>query len=104
MNETLGERLAEARNSSGLNQSQAAKQIGVQAQTLSGYESGYREPSYDILLKLASLYHVTTDYLLGLEKKKAIEVEGLTDDELNAFKTLISDLAEKNAKLTKSRK
>lgn len=38
MEETLGARLAEARKNSGLNQSQAAKQIGVQAQTLSGYE------------------------------------------------------------------
>ena len=35
MEETLGERLAEARKNSGLNQSQAAKQKGVQAQTLS---------------------------------------------------------------------
>ena len=31
----------------------------------SRYESGKREPSLDILMKLSKLYHVSVDYLIG---------------------------------------
>ena len=31
----------------------------------SRYESGKREPSLDVLMKLSKLYHVSVDYLIG---------------------------------------
>ena len=34
----------------------------------SRYESGKREPSIDILLKLSKLYRVSVDYLIGNEE------------------------------------
>ena len=34
----------------------------------SRYESGKREPSIDVLLKLSKLYHVSVDYLIGNEE------------------------------------
>ena len=34
----------------------------------SRYESGKREPSIDVLLKLSKLFHVSVDYLIGNEE------------------------------------
>lgn len=45
----------------------AAKMLGVSQPTLSSWESERKSPSLEMLVKLAELYGVTTDYLLGSE-------------------------------------
>lgn len=45
-------------------QKELAEVIGVTSQAISNYERG-REPSYDILIKLAEYFNVSTDYLTG---------------------------------------
>ena len=60
-------KLKQLRSEKGLSQKEIAKIIGVSVSAYSNYEQGIREPSYDILIKLAKFYDVTTDYLLGLE-------------------------------------
>ncbi len=43
---------------------------------------------YDVLGKLAMLYGVTTDYLLGVERERFISVKGLSEANI----ALVSDL------------
>lgn len=54
-----------ARLNSGIQQKAAASELGVSVQSISYWESGTRAPSKENLLKLAEMYGVTTDYLLG---------------------------------------
>lgn len=49
----------------GMKQADLAKKILVSQSSLSGYESGKFEPDSKTLLKLADLFHVSVDYLLG---------------------------------------
>ena len=63
----MKERLKLLRKQKGVSQKVVAEAIGVTLSAYSNYEQGIREPSYDILIKLAKFYDVTTDYLLGLE-------------------------------------
>ncbi len=65
MEKKLSKRIKQLRELKGLTQSQLAEILGIKNQTVSNYESGEREPSYDILLKLADCFGVTTDYLFG---------------------------------------
>jgi transcriptional regulator with XRE-family HTH domain len=65
MSEVLGKRLRYLRDKSGLSQKFVAEKIGVKNNTLSGYEAGDRDPSLELLGKLANFYEVTTDYLTG---------------------------------------
>lgn len=44
-----------------------ANSIGVSGSAYRNYERGERSPSFEILVKLADFYGVTTDYLLGRE-------------------------------------
>ena len=59
-------KLKEVREQSGVSQKKIAEYLGITRSAYSNYEQGIREPSYDILIKLAKLYDVTTDYLLGM--------------------------------------
>ena len=60
---------------------------------LSGYETGEKTPSIEKLLKLAALYQVSTDYLLGVAKTKnpkTLDASHLTDEQFKAIKQLLS--------------
>ena len=46
-------------------------------------------PSYDVLISISQIFKVTTDYLLGLEKKQELDLSGLTEDEVQALTELI---------------
>lgn len=65
----LAKRLKEARENAGYKQIDAAKKLGISNGTLSGYERSYRDPDTDILNKMADLYEVSVDWLLGKSDK-----------------------------------
>lgn len=61
----LPKRLKMLREKHGYLQKFVADKLGIRSNTLSGYETGTRSPDPEMLVKLAELYNVTTDYLLG---------------------------------------
>lgn len=62
----LGERLSIGRQQHGLTQEDVANQVqGLTAAALSNYERGVREPDTGVVARLAALYKVSTDWLLG---------------------------------------
>lgn len=72
-----------------LTQLQVAQRIGVTKAMISAYETAIRYPSYDVLIKLARLLGVSTDYLLGINNKQSISVDDLTAEEIAAITTFI---------------
>lgn len=87
----MGKKLRALRIENKLTQKQIASRIGLAISAISSYESGARYPSYETLIKLSRIFHVSTDYLLGLTEKKSIDVTGLDDSEVE----LLSQLADK---------
>lgn len=62
----FGERLTNLRESRGWSKTYVAKAIGLSSmQTYANYEYGRREPDFNTVSKLASLFDVSADYLLG---------------------------------------
>ena len=57
--------LKEIRSKRNLTQQQVADHIGCSAVVYSRYENGIRQPSIETLLRIADLFGVTVDYLLG---------------------------------------
>lgn len=55
----------------GLTQNALAEQLGVSQQTISKYENGSREPDLENLIRMAKIFHVTTDYLLGISEESS---------------------------------
>ncbi len=66
-NTMIGKRINELRKELELSQEELAKKIGVSRSALSLYEIDRREPDLETVKKIASLFGVTTDYLLGAE-------------------------------------
>ena len=60
----LSTRIAILRISKGWSQAELAQRIGVSASAIGMYEQCRREPSLDLVVRLARLFGVTTDYLL----------------------------------------
>lgn len=91
----MGEKLRSLRTEKKLTQKQVADRIGLAISAVSSYESGSRYPSYDALIKLARIFHVSTDYLLGMTDKRNIDVTGLSDDEIEVVSQLVEMLRRK---------
>lgn len=66
-------RIRELRVDCGLQQKQIAQDLHLSKQAYSNYELGQREPSIDMLLKLADYFGVTVDYLVGRDDKAQAE-------------------------------
>lgn len=94
----FGNKLKELRNQNKMTQQQLAAQIGVSKSVISYYELQERIPSPEILLKLASVFHVSTDYLLGVSNDKVLYVSGLDEEDIAVLSSLVSLLRKKNIK------
>ena len=87
----LGQRICELRKAIGWSQVELAKRLGVAKQTVSNWENENIQPSIEMLLRLAKLFNVTTDYMLGLENIPRRNVDGLPDTVIAHISLLIED-------------
>ena len=75
MEETLGKRICAQRKKLGLTQDALAEKLGVTAQAVSKWENDQSCPDITMLPKLAAVFGVSTDALLGLEQAEARQAE-----------------------------
>jgi HTH-type transcriptional regulator, competence development regulator len=103
MSEILGKRLKYIREKKGYAQKFVAEKIGIKNNTLSGYESGRREPDSDTLRKLAQFYEVSTDFIIGVSnnyydsstyKSNHVDEQPGTYNPLNTIRNYLKDKGE----------
>lgn len=92
----FGKCLKELRLQSGMTQQQLAEKLGLTKSVVSFYELRERTPSPEILIKLSTIFHVSTDYLLGIDKSESLNVSGLTSEDIEMVYSLINYLRSKN--------
>lgn len=61
----FAERLKQLRRQRNISQQMLSIQLGVNQTTISGWEIANREPSYEMLARIADLFGVSADYLIG---------------------------------------
>ena len=96
----LPDKLRSLRTKYGYSQKQVADKIDVSPSVVSGYETGERTPSTEVLLSLSYLYNTSSDYLLGRQvnsPESMISVDGLTDDQISAIINLIESIKKPGA-------
>ncbi len=79
MEQTLGKRIVKNRKRLGLTQDALAERLGVTPQAVSKWENDQSCPDIAMLPRLAEIFGITTDSLLGLETP-AKEAELVTED------------------------
>lgn len=91
----FGSILKKSRIQFGYTQQQLAEKLCVTKSVISYYELQERYPSPEILVKSASIFHVSTDYLLGLNGEETISLAGLEQDDIVLVRKLINSLSQK---------
>lgn len=62
----ITDRLIKLRENRQLKQTEVAKLLNIGAVTYNRYEKGEREPDHNMLIRLATFFNVSVDYLLGI--------------------------------------
>ena len=91
----FGNTLKQLRLEAGYTQQQLADKLCVTKSVISYYELQERYPSPEVLIKLSSIFHVSTDYLLGIEKGETVSLAGLDSDDIIIVKKMIDLLKKK---------
>ncbi len=95
----LPERLKRLRQSMRLSQKQLARLLRVDRSTISSYESSIRQPPLDTLSRIADVFGVSTDYLLGRASNLSFDIFDLTGEDTALLYNMASKLTEKNRRI-----
>lgn len=96
----FGENLRKLRKGRGMTQSELGGQIGLSKAVISKYETGLGYPSFDVLIRIAQFFGVSTDYLLGVAGNKSMDITGLTEPQADALHRLVAELRSANRTIT----
>ena len=66
----FNQRLKQLRTEQNLTQKELAKHINTSQQNIGFWETGKRNPKFDMIEKLANFFNVSTDYLTGKSSTK----------------------------------
>lgn len=79
-------RMKELREERGLSMKEVAQRLGMPYTTYVNYEKSLREPNSETLIKIASFFHVSVDYLLGYVSEPDFYLDNQRIvDEINRF-------------------
>ncbi len=87
----FGYRLRELRTHKKLTQAQVAARLNLSKTTISSYENNTKTPSLDVLIQLSVFYNVSSDYLLGLDNRKMLYIDGITDKQQEILVALLKE-------------
>lgn len=92
----VSDRIKALRERRNLTQSELAKQLGITRSSVNAWEQGISVPSTQYVVELATIFRVSTDYLLGVDATASINVSGLTDADIELANALVEHLRQKN--------
>lgn len=104
MDKGLGTRLGMLRSEHKWSCRFVAGKVGVSKSSITNYENNRNRPSVDTLARLAALYKVSTDYLLGIKSDVSdltADMSGLTSEQRKSVQMMIETLENDNKRLKK---
>lgn len=88
----VADRIKAIREQKGFTQVDLAKQLGITRSSVNAWEQGISVPSTQYVVELASLFKVSTDYLLGIDTTATVNVSGLFEDDIHVVQQLVDHL------------
>lgn len=88
----IAERIRALREQANMTQSELSKKLGITRSSVNAWEMGISVPSTQYLLRLAEIFSVSTDYLLGRPATVTVSVSGLSEEDIQLVHTLINHL------------
>ena len=82
--------LKSLRHERNLSQQQLADAIGINQQSINGYENRSTEPDIEMLMKLADFFRTSVDYLIGYEAVRDSRLSSVSAEEMRLLESLRS--------------
>ena len=92
----LGKKIKELRTKSKFTQIELAEKLGVTKSSVVSYENDSRQPSYEVLIKMARIFNVSIDSLLLDRSGMTLEVNGLKREQVKLLELLIMNFQKNN--------
>ena len=88
----LGLRIKDLREKVRWSQEDLGRKVNKSKSTISLYENEGLVPPGDTLIEMASLFNVSLDYLVGIDKNEMVSIDKLTEQQKTMVHTLIVEL------------
>ncbi len=85
----IADRIKQLRLSNNMTQTALAKKLNITRSSVNAWEMGISIPSTTYLVELAQLFHVSTDYLLGLSSDVSLDISNLNEKEVRLIYELV---------------
>ena len=77
------------RENARISQSELARKLDVTRSSVNAWEMGLSTPTTHYVVEIAKLFHVSTDYLLGLDKETTLVLDGYSYNEIELIYSLL---------------
>ena len=94
----VADRIKALRVIKGSTQAELARKLGVTRSSVNAWELGISVPSTQYIVELATIFGVSTDYLLGVDSSSTVKINNLSEEDINIVYALIQHLQKKIAK------
>lgn len=85
----VADRIKQLRLSNNMTQTELAKKLNITRSSVNAWEMGISTPSTAYIVELAQLFHISTDYLLGLSYNISLDISYLTEKEIQLVYDLV---------------
>ena len=85
----IAERIKMLRENKQLSPSDLSKRLGITRSSINAWEMGISTPSTTYLVELSQIFHVSIDYLLGLDKNVSLDITGLDTEQVRILTDLV---------------
>lgn len=93
----IGDTIRSLREQAGYSQSGLAKKLGVTRSSVNAWESGLSAPTAVYIIELSKLFHVPSDYILGLDSTMQLNLSQFTEEEISILYSLINYFSKNNS-------
>lgn len=91
----FGLQIKELREQHKMSQEQLGRRIDRSKSVISSYENNIKIPPLDILTKIAVIFNVSLDYLVGIDKTEMVSINGLTEQQKQLLQTIVFEFKDR---------
>lgn len=88
----VADRIKALREENQMTQAELARRLSITRASVNAWEMGISVPSTQYIVELADIFHISTDYLLDVDRSASISIAGLTEADVRIVYALVEHL------------